>query len=284
MDVVVAGATGQQGGAVVDHLLDGNHGDFEVYALSRSPESDACQVLEERGATTVGSDLSDKETFRSTVENADGVFCVTSFAHAGTDGEIEHGTNMAEVAADVGIEHFVFSSVGGAERDSGVPHFESKYQVEQRISELDLPATIIRPAAFMQNFEGQREAILDGTLAGPLEEGVSLQRVDVDSVGALTAEAFADPERYRDEAIELASDEHTLEEAAAVFSEVTGVDVEAEHLSPEVARGQIGEEYTIMYEWFNEHGYGADIKALRREHDIEFTSLDENLRKQGWPQ
>ena len=284
MEVLVAGATGQQGGAVADRLLSGNHGDFEVHALSRSPESDACQLLAEQGATIVEGDLGERDTLRPAVEDVDAVFCVTQFFTAGHEGEVEHGTNLAEVAAAVGVEHFVFSSVGGAERDTGIPHFDSKYEVEERIRDLGLPATIIRPVFFMQNFEGQREDITDGTLALPLVEDVSVQIVNVDDIGGLAAEALANPDEYEGRAIELAGDEGTLEEMARVFTEVTGTDVEAQHVPIDAAREQMGEEYAVMFEWFNEHGYEADIDALGREHDIDLSSLEEYLREYGWAQ
>ena len=284
MEVLVAGATGQQGGAVADRLLSGDHGDFEVHALSRSPESDACQLLAEQGATIVEGDLGEKDTLRPAVEDVDAVFCVTQFFTAGHEGEVEHGTNLAEVAADVGVEHFVFSSVGGAERDTGIPHFDSKYEVEERIRDLGLPATIIRPVFFMQNFEGQREDITDGTLALPLVEDVSVQIVNVDDIGGLAAEALANPDEYEGRAIELAGDEGTLEEMAGIFTEVTGTDVEAQHVPIDAAREQMGEEYAVMFEWFNEHGYEADIDALGREHDIDLSSLEEYLREYGWAQ
>jgi uncharacterized protein YbjT (DUF2867 family) len=284
MEVLVAGATGQQGGAVADRLLSGDHGDFEVHALSRSPESDACQLLAEQGATIVEGDLGEKDTLRPAVEDVDAVFCVTQFFTAGHEGEVEHGTNLAEVAADVGVEHFVFSSVGGAERDTSIPHFDSKYEVEERIRDLGLPATIIRPVFFMQNFEGQREDITDGTLALPLVEDVSVQIVNVDDIGGLAAEALANPDEYEGRAIELAGDEGTLEEMARVFTEVTGTDVEAQHVPIDAAREQMGEEYAVMFEWFNEHGYEADIDALGREHDIDLSSLEEYLREYGWAQ
>ena len=284
MEVLVAGATGQQGGAVADRLLSGDHGDFEVHALSRSPESDACQLLAEQGATIVEGDLGEKDTLRPAVEDVDAVFCVTQFFTAGHEGEVEHGTNLAEVAADVGVEHFVFSSVGGAERDTSIPHFDSKYEVEERIRDLGLPATIIRPVFFMQNFEGQREDITDGTLALPLVEDVSVQIVNVDDIGGLAAEALANPDGYEGRAIELAGDEGTLEEMARVFTEVTGTDVEAQHVPIDAARKQMGEEYAVMFEWFNEHGYEADIDALGREHDIDLSSLEEYLREYGWAQ
>lgn len=42
------------------------------------------------------------------------------------DIEVQQGKRVADVAAELGVEHLVYSSVGGAERASGVPHFETK--------------------------------------------------------------------------------------------------------------------------------------------------------------
>ncbi|MFB9804755.1 NmrA family NAD(P)-binding protein [Haladaptatus pallidirubidus] len=216
------------------------------------------------------------------MDDVDAVFGVTNFYEAGYEGEVREGTNLAEVAADVGVDQYVFSSVGGAERGTGIPHFDSKYEIEERIRELDLPATVVRPVFFMQNFDAQRESIENGTLSLALKEGVSLQMVDVDSIGAFVARAFENPDRYRGEAFELASDEHTLEIAAAVFSAVLDRDVEANHLSIEDVREQMGEESATMFEWFNDHGYEADIDDLRGSHDVDFTQLDAYLRRENW--
>ena len=65
---------------------------------------------------------------------------------------MQQGKNLAEAAKKAGVEHFVYSSVGGAERNSGIDHFESKWEIEKHIRKLDLPATVLRPAAFMENY------------------------------------------------------------------------------------------------------------------------------------
>lgn len=281
--ILVVGATGTQGGAVADHLLSGSAGtEFKVHALTRHPDSNNAHALAERGAQVVKGDLREKNTLKPLVEAVDSVFCVTDFWEAGYEDEVEEGVNMAEVAADVGVDHYVFSSVGGAERDTGISHFESKWKIEQRIRELGLPTTIVRPVFFMNNFENQRDDILNGTLAMALEEGVSLQMVDADNIGGFVAQAFANPDRYVGEAFELAGDEHTVERAADVFSDVTGVDVDAQHVPVDALREEMGEEYAVMFEWFNEHGYEGDIQALRESHDVDFSRLEDYLRDHGW--
>lgn len=279
--VLVVGATGNQGGAVVHHLLASDE-EFDVHGLTRHPESDAAEQLADRGVTVEEGNLEEKDTLRPLVEDVDAVFVVTNFWEHGYDREVQEGTNIAEIAADVGIEHFVFSSVGGAERETGISHFDSKYEIEEQIQELNLPATIVRPVFFMQNFEGMRESIENGTLAMALDEGVSLQMIDAENIGAFVARAFEQPDRYRGEAFELAGDEHTLEDAATVFSAVLGREVEAQHVPIDDLREQMGDEYAVMFEWFNEHGYEADIEELRASHDVEFTDLEGYLREQGW--
>jgi uncharacterized protein YbjT (DUF2867 family) len=279
--VLVVGATGTQGGAVVDHLLASDE-EFDVHGLTRHPESDAAEQLADRGVTVEEGNLEEKDTLRPLVEDVDAVFGVTNFWEHGYDHEVQEGTNIAEVAADVGVEHFVFSSVGGAERETGISHFDSKYEIEEQIRELNLPATIVRPVFFMQNFEEMRESIENGTLAMALDEGVSLQMIDAENIGAFVMRAFEQPEQYRGEAFELAGDEHTLEDSATVFSAVLGREVEAQHVPIDDLREQMGDEYAVMFEWFNEHGYEADIEELRANHDVEFTELEGYLREQGW--
>ncbi len=280
--VLVAGATGTQGGAVTDRLLDRG---VTVHALTRDADSDAARDLEERGASVVEGDMRDADTLTALIEDVDAVYCVTTFFGAGgIEGEIEQGTTMVEVAADVGVDLFVFSSVSGPRTDTGVPHFGSKFEVERRIESLELPAAIIRPAFFMQNFEDMRGAILDGTLALPIEEGSSLQMAAPDDIGALAAAAFADPDRYTGEVIELASDENTLEGIAAVFGDVTGVDIETRSIPIDVVHEESGEDMVRMVEWSNQHRHVADLEKFQRDYDLDLTPLDTYLRGHGWEQ
>lgn len=283
--VLVVGATGNQGGTVVDQLLAANDNvedEFVVHGLTRDASSEKAQALADRSVTVVEGDLDDKESLRTAVEDVDAVFAVTNYFIAGFEGEIEQGTNIAEVAAESDIDHFVYSSVGGADRTEVVEHFVSKYRVEQRIADLDLPVTVLRPVYFMGNLEGNREDILNGTLALPLNEGVSLQMLDVADYGAVAARVFAAPDEYTGETIEVASDEQTLEDMAATFTDVLDTDVEAVHVPLDDARERLPEDLVTMYEWFNEEGYTADIDTLETEFDHQFHSLATYLRNHEW--
>lgn len=210
----VIGATGQQGGATARALLASGAG---VRALVRRTDSEAAKVLERDGANLVRADLTDPASLRAAFDGVDGVFAMTtSFTERGTDGETEDGVRIADAAAASGVGHLVYSSVGGAERGTGVPHFESKRRVEEHIASLGIPATIVRPVFFMENLAPTEE---DGTtvLRLPLPAGVPLQMVAVDDIGAVAASALLDPSRVPGGAVEIAGDERTGEEMAEIL-------------------------------------------------------------------
>jgi uncharacterized protein YbjT (DUF2867 family) len=263
--IAVAGATGQQGGATTRHLLERG---FRVRALTRDPGSDSAKQLQALGAETAAADLADPATLGPALEGAHGVFSVQNFwlPDVGYEGEIAQGKNLADAAKAAGVKHFVYTSVGGAERESGVPHFDSKWIIEQYIASLGLPATILRPVAFMENNLYQRDAILAGTFpTGGIAPGKTLQIVAVDDIGAFAAIAFAKPEEFIGQAIELAGDDLTEEQMAEAFSRVTGRTVTLNRTPPEGAP-EPDAEMVKMITWFNEHGYKADIPALRKTY------------------
>jgi len=280
--VLVVGATGNQGGAVVDHLLDSDE-QFDVYGLTRDATSDAAEALSARGVTMVEGDLDVPSSLRGPVGDADAVFAVTNFWTQGYDGQIEQGKTVATVAAEEGVDQFVFSGVGSHDEDTGVPHFDSANEIAEHVRDLDLPWTILKPVFFFENFEAFAEDVVeDGQIALPLAEGVGLQMVSNDDVGHAAAVALANPDEFVGEAIDLAGDENTLAETAEVLSTVTGVDVEPVHVPIEDAYETFGEEFTVMCEWFNEVGYSADVDALEDRFGFGFDDLETYLRGAGW--
>ena len=280
--VLVVGATGNQGGAVVDHLL-ASEAAFAVSGLTRDATSDAAQALENRGVTMVEGDLDDPATLRDPVADAEAVFAVTNFWTQGYDAQVRQGKNLADVASEEGVDQFVLSGVGSHDEDTGIPHFDSAGEIDRHIRELDLPWAILKPVFFMENFEAFAEDIVeDGQVALPLAEGVDLQMVTNDDLGHAAAIALANPDEYVGESIDVAGDERSLEETAEILTAVTGREVEAVHVPIEDAYETFGEEFTVMCEWFNEVGYSADIPALEARFGFEFTTLEEYFREAGW--
>jgi uncharacterized protein YbjT (DUF2867 family) len=125
----------------------------------------------------------------------------------GLEREEQQGKMVPTAARDAGVSHFVYSSVAGADRRSGVPHFESKWRVEQHIAALRLPATILRPVLFMDNFATlQFRTIMLAMLRTFVPEQQATQMVATADIGRLAVKAFSDPKRYIGKAIELAGD------------------------------------------------------------------------------
>ncbi|MFC7026684.1 NmrA/HSCARG family protein [Halomicroarcula sp. GCM10025324] len=273
--ILVTGATGTQGGAVIDHLLADSQ-DWEIYGLTRDASSAGAEDLEARGVTPVEGDMTDAARMAELCEGMDAVYCVTTFFEDGPEVESKQGITLAEAAADAGVEHFVYSSVGSADADTGLEHFESKYAVEQRIEELGLPATIVRPVFFMQNFEYMmREDIENGRLAMPLEHGVSLAVVDADDIGKTVVAALSDPDRFGGQIVTLAGDDLTLEAFAEAFGSHLGTEIDPIHVDVEDYREMAGDEMADMFQWFNDVGY--DLESPLAEWGIETATFETYL-------
>lgn len=277
--IAVTGATGQQGGAVARHLLA--HG-FQVRALTRDPQKPAAQTLVAAGAEVVQADNSDRASLDAAFTGVYGVFSAQSFWEGGVESELQQGITVADAVKAAGVQHFIYSSVGGAERNTGIPHFESKWQIEQHIQQLGLPATILRPVEFMDNYHWQRQTILGGSLIATVKPGRKQFLIAVDDIGAFAAIAFENPQEYVGKAIEIAGDYLTPEEIADTFSRVIGRPVQlVERPLSQDPREQ--EELERMVRWFNEKGYQADLPALRAIYP-DLQSFETWVRRTGWAQ
>jgi len=254
--IVVTGATGKQGGSVARHLLaDG----WRVRAFVRDPLKPAAEALAEAGAEIALGDFDDADSVARALEGVYGAYSVQGWRPDGPAVEERRGVAFAEAAARAGVEHFVYSSVGGAERATGIPHFESKWHVEQRIRELGLPYTIWRPVYFMENLLWQRDGILGGHLRPPMDPDLSTQFIAVDDIGEFVALSFRTPGAWLGKATEIAGDERSFIEVAETLSRVLDRDIELEP----VVRPDEPERVT-MTEWMERRGYDADLQQLRR--------------------
>ncbi len=278
--IVVAGATGRQGGAVVRRLLD--RGGWRIRGLTRNPDSARARGLSERGVDMVRADMNDPRTLLPALHGAYGVFSVQNYWEAGFEAEMLQGKNLADAAEAAHVRHLIYSSVGSAERRTRLPHFDSKYEIEQHIRMLRLPHTIFRPVFFMDNFlnPDNREAILSGQLPFGLPPETRLQMIALEDIGEFVATAFAHPDRFENQAIEIAGDELTLPEAAERFGQTLGFPVRYAQVPLEQIR-QGSPEWADMLQWFIDDGYRADIPALRRLHPG-LMGFEQWLQATGW--
>eukprot|EP01113_Clastostelium_recurvatum_P037256 TRINITY_DN5421_c0_g1_i1.p1 TRINITY_DN5421_c0_g1~~TRINITY_DN5421_c0_g1_i1.p1 ORF type:complete len:318 (-),score=82.47 TRINITY_DN5421_c0_g1_i1:76-984(-) len=263
---LVMGATGQQGGHVVDELLEGDK--FKVRAVTRNPTSPQASSLTSRGVEVVKGDLNDTESLKRALTGASSAFLVTEFSGAeGVAGEERRGKQFVDVAKETNLQHLVFSSVDGAERQSGVPHFDSKFAIEEHIRASGVPHTILRPVAFMENMSpraGTASFFGLGFFAAGLGDK-RLQLVSTRDIGWFAARAMERPGEYKGKAIALAGDDLNVEEMQGAYEKVVGYRPWRAWI-PAAIMPWTGKEMSTMFKFFRERGYQADIPKLRSLH------------------
>jgi len=267
--VLVTGATGKQGGAVARHLAGKG---FKIRAMTRKVDSNAAKTLAAAGAEVVKGDLNDAASLESALTGAWGAFAVQNTWEAGVEGEEEQGKRFAMTARKVGIQHFVYSSVGSAHRQTGIPHFENKWRIEETIRGLGFPSrVIIRPVFFMENLTSPW-FLNDDQLCVAMDPKTVLQMIAVDDIGKYGARAFTDASALNGREIDLAGDAVTIPQAATILSRGLGRTIKFVRVPIEEVRKN-SQDLALMLEWFDRVGYNADIKGLEHEFGIKPTKL-----------
>jgi len=279
LTVVVTGATGKQGGAVVRNLLDRGH---EVRAVTRDTTSAKTGALSKAGVTLVRASFEDTAALTKALEGATSLFAMTTPFEVGTQAETRQGISAADAAKAAGV-HLVFNSAGSANRQTGVPHFDSKYAVEEHISRIGVRATVLAPVYFMENLYFGKEQLAKGVYASPLPPTRPLAQVAVADIGAVAVRLLEDPDRFAGKRFDLGGDELTGNEVIAILSRVTGRPFTYFQVPLDVIRQRMGEDGTRMYEWFDRVGYTFDRAALRREFpEVAFHDFESWAKAQDW--
>jgi uncharacterized protein YbjT (DUF2867 family) len=264
--ILVTGATGKQGGAVLRHLRDKG---FTVRAFTRDPDSSKARALVGHGTEVVRGDLNDPASLSRALDGADGVYCVQTTGEA----EVRQGIGLVDAIKRTRVSHVVYSSVAGANQTTGVPHFDTKHQIEEHLRGTGLRHTILRPAFFMENWLWMRDRIESGVLALPLKPETRVQLIAVDDIGVFATMAFDRPKHWDGRAVELAGDELSMTELAQAFTRMSGRDVRYEQTPWDAFENQAGPDMTIMYRWIEDNGFHADTSALRQDYS-NLTSFD----------
>jgi uncharacterized protein YbjT (DUF2867 family) len=257
--IAVLGATGQQGSATVDALLDRG---LPVRAITRDVDSAAARALTKRDVAVVAADLETPESIRVAFEGAAAAFAMTSFtAPRGAEGEMSHGRAILDAAQGAGLPFLVYSSVGGAERNTGIPHFESKRRIEEFLIG-SVPVNFIRPTFFMENLPGV--IAYDGAellVRMPMPGDVPLQMISVQDIGKAAAALLT--RREPDTApVEIAGDEVTGERIAQLVAQRFG----AAAIFVQVPLDVLGsnDDVKSMFRWFaTPPSFRADFARTR---------------------
>jgi uncharacterized protein YbjT (DUF2867 family) len=279
LTVVVAGATGKQGGAVVKNLLERGH---KVRAVTRDTASAKAAELSKAGVTLVRASFEDTSALTKALEGATSLFAMTTPFQVGTEAETRQGISAADAAKAAGV-HLVFNSASNANKQTGVPHFDSKYEVEKHIAKIGVRATVLAPVYFMENLYFGKDQLAKGIYGSPLPPTRRLAQVAVADIGAVAVRLLEDPDRFAGKRFDLGGDELTGNDVLAILSRVAGRPFTYFQVPMDVIRQRMGEDGAKMYEWFDRVGYTTDRATLQREFpDVALHDFESWAKAQDW--
>ncbi|WP_277186820.1 SDR family oxidoreductase [Caballeronia sp. BR00000012568055] len=219
MSILVTGSTGVIGTQVLEHLSGSG---AEIFALTRTPE----RAKFPAGVTAVQGELTDIDALRRAMKNVSTLFLLAPNAAD----EFTQALQALSVAREAGVKGIVYLSVFKGEEYIDVPHFSSKRTAERMIERLDLPATILRPAYFIQNDVRQKDALLKHGVFGMAIGAKGISMVDVRDIGDAAARELLRRERASGplprETYELVGpDALSADSITAIWSEALGHEI-----------------------------------------------------------
>jgi len=279
--IVVTGATGKQGGATVKALLAKGH---KVSMTTRDPKSHAAKNWQRQGVELIKADFAQRASLVQAFKDKDAVYAMTTPFEAGMEAEVQQGFNLIDAAKEVDVSHFIFGSVASANLNTGIPHFESKYKIEQYLQNSGLVFTISAPVFFMENMiEGwMLPGLKEGKLSLAMPSNLQLQQIATENIGQVVAQLVDEKDSVLGERIEMAGDELSGEQAAEWLSKASGKKIQFESFSPDLLAEQ-SNDLAIMFRWFESVGYSINIAELRnRFPEIPWLTFDAWAAQKNW--
>lgn len=254
--IAVIGATGAQGRGLVEAILSDPHGAFRARAITRDANSEAAKALKAQGAEVVEANLDDPHSIRRAFEGAYGAFCVTFYwAHMSPVKEITHIQNMAQAAAEAGLEHVVWSTLEDTRKwiplsddrmptlmgHFKVPHFDAKGEADRFFVNAGVPTTFLLATFYWDNFihfgMGPQKTE-DGTLAITFPMGQEkLAGIAAEDIGKCAYSLFQGGQPYVGKFVGIAGEHCSGDEMAQQLTQALGQTVRYQAVSPEQYRG-----------------------------------------------
>jgi len=293
--VFVAGATGSQGGSVVDALL--KHGGWKIRILTRNADAAKAKELAKKGVEIVQGDYTDEKAMKEGLKGAYGFFAMTNFWDPATMGkEAEIGKKMVDFAKEAGVKHFIWSTLVNVHKGSKgkyhVPHFTDKALVEEYAHTKGFQYTTgVAPAFYFQNFGNFFPPKKDdkGTFVFtlPSREDAYITACDVSDTGEAVATALNHPSEWNGKLIPVAGSHMHPQDYFSTISKVTGVPTKFVSVSTDAfAKYPFpgAQEMADMFGWFNEFTYyGPDVDlSLAKKANPHVKSFEEWLKVSGW--
>ncbi|MEO8794818.1 MAG: NmrA/HSCARG family protein [Daejeonella sp.] len=294
--IAVTGATGAQGGGLARAILNDPDSEFTVRAFTRNKNSDKAKELENLGAEIVEVNIDDPESLKKGLEGAHGAYFVTFFwEHFSPEKELKEIENMAKAAKAANIKHAIWSSLENTREFISldddrmptlmehykVPHFDAKGEGEHFFTDEDVPTTFLITSFYWDNFihfgMGPQKGP-DGKLyiSFPLGDK-KLCSMAAEDIGKCAYGIFKKGQEFIGQKVGISAEQLTGSEMASAMSDVLGVDVNYNEMSPEDYRnlGFPGSDDLGNMFQFNRDFEEACCKA----RDIDFSkSLNPELK------
>ena len=253
--IAVIGATGAQGGGLVNAILNDPDGRFAPRAITRNVNSDKAKALSKKGVEVVHADMDDVESLKKAFKGAYGAFCVTSYwEHTSPEKELAQAKNLAEAVKDAAVSHVIWSTLEDSRNwislDSDsmptlmgnykVPHFDAKGESNKFFKEAGVPTTFMIASFYWDNFiyfgMGPQKGP-DGKLAITFPLGdKKLAGISADDIGKCAYGIFKSGDKYIGKTVGIAGGHLTGKEMAEKFSKVLGKEVHYNDVPPDVYR------------------------------------------------
>lgn len=267
-NIFITGITGNQGSAVAKYLLERN---YSVTGLTRNANSEKAKQWKAQGITVIEGDINNPDSYESYLNQADAVYLVQALQRK--DQEILQGKRFIDSIKPGNETHLVYASVLGADLETGIPHFESKFELENYIKSKNLNYSILRPASFYENHLIPRVAsdIAKGKYFSPLHKSCKQQMIGVDDIGKIAAAVIANKEKYIHKTISIATDEWQIGEIPSIFSEAINKPVTYKKLPGFITRLAMGKDLSTMFKYMNQHDFCVlnNIQDVRDEFNID---------------
>ena len=253
--IVVAGATGAQGGGLARAILNDPEGPFAVRGLTRKVDSDKARALAAAGAEVVAADFDDPESLNPAFSGAYGAFLVTNFwEHFSPEREIAQATALADAAQHAGIQHVIWSTFEDTRNwvpldddrmptlmgKYKVPHFDAKGEADAQFTSRGVPTTFLRTSFYWDNFIHFGSGPVrgeDGKLAITIPmDDKKLPGMAAEDIGKCAYGIFKKGPELIGETVSIAGEHLTGDQMAAALTEALGEEVGYNSVSPEMYR------------------------------------------------
>ncbi|RAV29003.1 NmrA family NAD(P)-binding protein [Sinomicrobium soli] len=252
--ILVTGATGKQGSAAVYELLKNN---FEVFALTRNPQSSEAHNLEKAGAILVKGDLENIEALSDLFKKVNGLYLVLPPVWVSSketdEKEAELGIQTIKLAEEQGIKFVLYSSVLGSDKQALFrPKF--KFTIEKYLLESNLQGAVLRPATFMENLFLPSFGLGEGKFINPLPGDRAIPWITTNDIGTFARIIFQNYKAFNGKTVDFGGELYTPKQVLKLLEEKLKQPIDFVQV-PLEALYQQSETFAKLVEMIDKEGY-----------------------------